>query len=80
MLSLPTSTDSHQDSETTIAAAGHMVAELERRRAALHRRSAALRAPTNPADEVAFLAEFDAIEREAADVEAAMRLAGLAKA
>jgi hypothetical protein len=41
--------------------------------APLHRRSAALRAPTNPADEPAFLAEFDSIEREAAEVDAAMR-------
>ena len=51
-----------------------MVDELERQRAALLRRSAALRAsPTDPAGEAAFLAEFDAIEREAAEVEAAMR-------
>jgi DNA-binding IclR family transcriptional regulator len=53
-----------------------LAADLERRRAALHRRSAALRAPTNPADEPAFLAEFDAIEREAADVDAALRNLG----
>jgi hypothetical protein len=31
------------------------------------------RAPTAPAHEPAFLAEFDAIEREAAEVDAAMR-------
>jgi hypothetical protein len=47
-------------------------ADLERRRAALHRRSAALRAPTSLADEAAFIKEFDAIEREAADIDAAM--------
>jgi hypothetical protein len=52
--------------------------DLERRRAALHRRSAALRAPTDPAGEPKFLAVFDAIEREAAEVEAALRLAALA--
>jgi hypothetical protein len=46
--------------------------DLERRRAALHRRSAALKAPSDPADEPAFLAEFDAIECEAAEVEAAL--------
>ena len=54
-----------------------LAANLERRRAALLRRSTALRAPTDPADEAAFLAEFDAIERETAEVEAALRLAAL---
>jgi hypothetical protein len=49
------------------------LAELERRRATLLRRSAALRAPTDPAGEAAFLAEFHAIERKAAEVEAALR-------
>jgi hypothetical protein len=44
-----------------------LAADLERRRAALHRRSAALRAPTNPADEPAFIKEFDSIERETAE-------------
>jgi hypothetical protein len=48
---------------------------LERRRAALLRRSAALRAPTDPAGEAAFLGEFEAIEREAAEVEAAYEMA-----
>jgi hypothetical protein len=57
-----------------------LAADLERRRAALHRRSAALRAPTTPAEDAAFLVEFDAIERETAEVEAAVRLAALAKA
>jgi hypothetical protein len=47
--------------------------DLERRRAALHRRSAALKAPSDPADEPAFITEFDAIEREAAEADAVMR-------
>jgi hypothetical protein len=50
-----------------------LAADLERRRAALHRRSAALRAPTNPAGVAAFIQEFDAIEAETAEVEAALR-------
>jgi hypothetical protein len=54
------------------------LADLERRRAALLRRSAALRAPTTPAEEPAFIKEFDAIERETAEVGVAM--AALAKA
>jgi hypothetical protein len=49
------------------------LADLERRRAALHRRSAALRAPTDPAGEAAFIQEFEAIEREAAEIEALAR-------
>jgi hypothetical protein len=48
-------------------------ADLERPRAALHRRSAGLKAPTNPAAEPAFIQEFDAIEREIYEVEAALR-------
>jgi hypothetical protein len=34
---------------------------------------AALEAPTTPVEEAAFLAEFDAIERETAEVDAALR-------
>jgi hypothetical protein len=48
-------------------------ADLERPRAALHRRSAALKKPTTPAAEAAFLTEFEAIEWEASEVDAAMR-------
>jgi hypothetical protein len=55
-----------------------LAADLERRRAALHRRSAALWAPTDPAGEAAFIKEFDAIEAETAEVEAG--LAALASA
>jgi hypothetical protein len=40
-------------------------------RGALHRRSAALRAPTTPAEEAAFLAEFEKIEAESDQVEVA---------
>lgn len=47
------------------------LADLERRRAALHRRSRALKAPTDPAGEPAFLAELEAIEHEAAELAAA---------
>jgi hypothetical protein len=38
-------------------------------RGALHRRSAALRAPTTPAEEAAFVAEFEKIEAESDQVE-----------
>jgi hypothetical protein len=47
------------------------IAELERCRAALYRRTRALKAPTDPADEPAFLAELEAIEHEAAELAAA---------
>ena len=47
------------------------LAELERCRAALYRRTRALKAPTDPAEEPAFLAELEAIEHEAAELAAA---------
>jgi len=65
------------------------LAELDRRRAELYRRSRALKAPRTPDDEVAFCAEVEAIERETAMLdadrkaisgEAVRRLDGLAKA
>jgi hypothetical protein len=47
------------------------LADLERCRVALYRRTRALKTPTDPADEPAFLAELKAIEHEAAELAAA---------